>query len=359
MGDGTLRLVASFGSREVDDVGFARFPAGHGLVGLAASNRQLICCRDVTRDPLFVNKAWAVEEQIISCVLVPLVYSERLHGVLAIFTRAPHDFSDEEIGLLRSFGDQAAIAMENARLFEQAATVEALRELARLKTEFLSTVSHELRTPLTLIYGYTELLVNRAHCLSSSQVVDMAAEIHTSTRVMVRMVDDLLDFSRLEQGSLHLQPREVVVSDLLYRLVDTFRRQPGGERIVSQLPDHLVATLDPDRLSQVVTNLLSNALRYATSGPIIVRAAQREDRFRVEVADRGPGIRPEEQPRIWESFYRGADMLTKPVRGSGLGLAVVKHLVELHGGTVGVNSTLGEGATFWLTLPIKERANAA
>ena len=169
--------------------------------------------------------------------------------------------------------------------------------------------------------------------------------------MMVRLVDDLLDFSRLERGQLLLRRRRVAVTDMLTSLVETFRAQPGGERIEVQVPRGLEAQLDADRLGQIVGNLLTNALRYAPEGPIVLRAARRGDELRFEVADRGPGIPSAEQPRIWETFYRGAQGIASSHRGSGLGLAVVKQLVELHGGQVGVRSAPGRGTTFWFTVP--------
>ena len=168
---------------------------------------------------------------------------------------------------------------------------------------------------------------------------------------MVRLVDDLLDFSRMELGRLQLQRRQVNVSEVLGHLVESFRHQPGGERIRSELPEGSEAFEDPERLNQIVSNLLSNALRYAEDGEIVIKAARRNGDLRVDVTDCGAGIPLEEQSRVWDTFYRGSKALNSQNRGSGLGLAVVKHLVELHGGRVGLKSAPGEGTTFWFKLP--------
>jgi len=281
---------------------------------------------------------------------VPLRGRERVLGTLAVLSRGERRFTKADVSVLEAFADQAAVAIENARLFRQAATVEAMRELARLKTEFLSTASHELRTPLSLIHGYSELLKHRAAQMAPEQVATMASEIYAGSRTMVRLVDDLLDFSRLEQGRLPLRRRWVAVREMLGWLIDAFRRQPGGERIVAELDEGEVY-VDPERLSQVVGNLLTNALRYASDGPIVVRATRRDGWLHVQVTDRGPGIPPDEQTRIWEKFYRGSVTRDVQERGSGLGLAVVKHLVELHGGQVSLSSTPGGGTTFCLVVP--------
>ncbi|MCC7104378.1 MAG: HAMP domain-containing histidine kinase, partial [Chloroflexi bacterium] len=244
-----------------------------------------------------------------------------------------------------------AIAIENARLFEQATTVEALRELAQLKAELLNTVSHELRTPLSLIHGYSELLVHRADRLSPAEVAQMSGEIYTSSKTLARLVDDLLDFSHFEHGRLELRQRRLDLGEMLTALAHLFRAQPGGGRIVTDLEANIQVDADPDRLHQVVGNLLSNALAYTTDGAITIRSRREANLARVEVEDHGPGLLPEEVSRIWESFYRGAEAANLPNRGSGLGLTVVRQLVELHGGNVGVRSAPGQGATFWFTLP--------
>ena len=171
---------------------------------------------------------------------------------------------------------------------------------------------------------------------------------------MVRLVDDLLDFSRLEQGQLQIERRRVAMADVLAPLIQAFRAQPGGQRIVADLPAELEAHVDPIRLTQIVSNLLDNALRYAPEGPVILRAMPWRGALRVEVVDRGPGIPPDERPRVWEKFYRTEPALNSPHRGSGLGLAMVKHLVELQGGRVGLSSRPNRGTTFWFTVPIAE-----
>jgi K+-sensing histidine kinase KdpD len=295
---------------------------------------------------------------------LPIKGRERVLGVLVFNTTSPDQYIAAELEYLSSFADQMALAIENARLFEQVAVVEAMGELARLKTEFLSTVSHELRTPLSLILGYAELLMHRAPRLSSNQVIDMAGEIHAGSLTMARLVDDLLDFTRLEQGKIRFHPKRLPLAELLGRLVEPFRLQPGGGRITLDLTFGPEANVDPERFAQVINNLLTNALRYAPDGPI--RVALREQPgdpaadstapgagavLLVEVSDQGPGIPQEEQGRIWEKFYRGTGALLSPTRGNGLGLAVVKHLVELHGGVVGLRSTPGRGSTFWFSLP--------
>jgi signal transduction histidine kinase len=282
-----------------------------------------------------------------------MVYQDRLVGVLtANRLGVVESFNQYDMELLGVFGAQAAVAIENARLFEQATTAEALRELAQLKAELLNTVSHELRTPLSLIHGYAELLMHRVDMLGPAEVAQMSGEIYAGSQTLTRLVDDLLDFARLDHGRLQLRRVRLGLGELLESQAQACRGQPGAERIVLELEPGLVALADMKRLQQAIGNLLSNALLYTAFGPITVRAAQDGGSVLVEVEDHGPGLAPEEVNRVWESFYRGAESAQLPNRGSGLGLTVVKQIIELHGGTVGVRRTDGGGATFWFTLPL-------
>ena len=336
-----------------------RLRLGEGVAGLAAERRRGVIVNDYRASPHAPRIV--LEQSAISAVLgEPIVYQGRLVGVITLGREGGGPpFNGQDLGLLDLFADEAAIAIENARLFEQAARVEPLRELARLKSEFLGIASHELRSPLSLLHGYTELLMHRAPHLSADEVAEMADEMHAGSSLLVRLVDDLLEVSQLEQGQLQLQRRRVALSDVVGSLVQALRSRPSGERISAELPEGLEIDADPHRLGQVVDNLLTNALRYAPGGPIILRAARRGDELRVDVTDRGPGIPPAERARVWEKFYRGKHASLSPHRGAGLGLAVVKELVELHGGRVGVTSTPGGGTTFWFTVPVQEPSHSA
>ena len=241
----------------------ARHPRGHrrrGLSQLAVQDRPV-----------------PDEAGPTSVMAVPLIYQDRLIGVLtANRFGVVESFNRHDLELLEVFGAQAAVAIENARLFEQATTAEALRELAQLKAELLNTVSHELRTPLSLIHGYAELLVHRAEHLDPAEVAQMSGEIYASSRTLARLVDDLLDFSHLDHGRLQLRRKRIALGELLESLARTFGTQPGGERIATELEAGLEVDADPERLHQVVGNLLSNALAYTSRGPIMVRAASRD-----------------------------------------------------------------------------------
>lgn len=338
-------------AHRTDRVATTRIGLTEGAAGAAARLREGMVVEDYRNWHAKIRPV-PDEDGPTSVMAVPILYQDRLIGVLtANRFGMGESFNRHDLELLNVFGTQAAVAIENARLFEQATTAEALRELAQLKAELLNTVSHELRTPLSLIHGYAELLVHRADRLSPAEIAQMSGEIYTSSRTLARLVDDLLDFSHLDHGRLHLRRSRLDLDELLTGLARNFHNQPGGERITTESQPGLLVDADPDRLHQVVGNLLSNALAYTSDGPILVRAVRDGKMIRVDVADQGPGLSAEEVTRVWESFYRGSQAAQLPNRGSGLGLSVVKQLVELHGGDVGVQSAPGQGATFWFTLP--------
>jgi signal transduction histidine kinase/DNA-binding response OmpR family regulator len=322
------------------------FSRGSSGASLGPSPREglEIGASETARDfPLDGTRSWAL----------PICGADgRPTGTVVVVRDEPGPLRVHERALLTEAARLATFALEHTSLVDQAAAAEALRALAGLKSEFLSTASHELRTPLSLVFGYSELLQDRATQLSPDQVTDMAREIQSASRTMIRLVDDLLDYARIEQGQLRLERRWTDVADFLRDLVGGFQARPGGSRIGLRLPERLEARLDPERLAQVVGNLLSNALRYAPDGPIVLWAGLAEGRVEIAVEDVGPGIPPEEQSRVWERFYRGSDAIASPIRGSGLGLAVVKHLVELQNGQVGLRSRPGQGSIFWISLPV-------
>jgi signal transduction histidine kinase len=277
-------------------------------------------------------------------------------------------FDREELLVLKTLADYAAVTLETARLAHETARLhheagqaearremESLREVARLKDEFLGQVSHELRTPLTIIHGYSELIVD-GMLQDGEAIRESADEIHSSSALMLRLVDDLLDTSRLDAGRIELKPVGLDLSNWLIKLVTGFGQATPSHRIVADVCEPSPAiSADPDRLGQVMNNLLSNAARYSPAGSQIrVSADVRDACVEVKVTDQGSGIAAEDCQRIFEKFYRGKHGATLAVRGTGLGLAVARQLVEAHGGSIGVHSTLEQGSTFWVRLPLHQ-----
>jgi signal transduction histidine kinase len=228
-------------------------------------------------------------------------------------------------------------------------------KLDRMKDEFVLTASHELRSPLTSVQGFAELLMMDRDSLTQRQV-ETVEIILDNCRHLVRLLNDLLDLARSDAGRLTIRPRPTQLTPLIDDVVRTLRAQTDGseqtltERIEPNLP---LIEVEPDRIRQILVNLVTNAHEYSPErASIEVTARVADAGVVIEVTDNGPGIPPAQMEHIFERFVRGDAGLTQRVGGTGLGLAISKSLVELHGGTIGVDSEVGRGSTFTVVLPL-------
>lgn len=240
--------------------------------------------------------------------------------------------------------------------------ITRFRRLERMRTEFVANVSHELRTPLTSIRGFTETLLEED--LDPDTRRQFLETIRREAGRLSDLIEDLLDLSRIESGQMSFRPGPVAVATLVADVIDRHRRraEAAGLALEADVPDSLPSVWgDRNRLTQVLHNLIDNAIRYTPGGGrVTVRAEAGSDGYvTVSVADTGPGIPREHLPRLFERFYRVDRARSRSSGGTGLGLSIVKHIVELHGGTVSVTSELGKGSTFRFTVPTAPRAEAA
>jgi two-component system phosphate regulon sensor histidine kinase PhoR len=237
--------------------------------------------------------------------------------------------------------------------------VTELRHTERLRRELTANVSHELRTPLTSIKGFAETLLDGAMkdeetCRRFLTIIDSEADR------LVKLVDDLLDLSHLESKRATLELKPVDLTELVSQTVDKLRPLAEGAGLVLHqvVPGHFEIAADPDRLEQVLTNLIDNAIKYTPpGGQVEVRIQPTDGEVEVSVADTGRGIRAEDLPHVFERFYRVDRSRTRGSGGTGLGLAIAKHIVEAHGGRISVHSRLDEGTTFTFALPRNGASN--
>ena len=315
---------------------------------------EVLIANDLGRDP---EEDRALREAVpaTNALFCPLKTEEETLGVV-VATDRPGGFGQEEADAVTSFADAASLLIRNARLYSRlTGTVEELRRASRLKDYFLQNVNHELRTPLTSIVAWTDLL--------EEQTVDEATlrrglkQARQSSRVLLALIDDLLDLARLDRGTLSLDLSSVSLSDVVSRSIDTVRLMAEGRGvalILAPLPETMPPVrADPLRLQQVLWNLLANAIKFTPRrGRVIVRVEREQQRYLVSVEDDGIGIPEKELTHVFERFRQADGSATRRHSGMGIGLTLSRSLVELHGGAIWADSESGHGSRFTFSLPI-------
>jgi signal transduction histidine kinase len=288
---------------------------------------------------------------------VPLLSEDEVIGVLVVTRKTPGDFEPEIVRLLTTFATQSALAIQNARLFLEIEDKGRQLEVAsRHKSEFLANMSHELRTPLNAILGFSEVLADRLFGEINDKQAEYLRDILESGRHLLSLINDILDLSKIEAGRMELEPTEFDLPGAIENALTLVRERAGrrGITLVREV-DTRVGTIrgDERKVKQIVLNLLSNAIKFTPEGGRIdVRAGVSGGAVEVSVSDTGVGIAPEDQATVFEEF-RQVGTADKKVEGTGLGLALCRKFVELHGGRIRVTSRLGHGSTFTFTLPVR------
>ena len=283
---------------------------------------------------------------------LPMMVGGRCVGGLVIGRFGGPAFPPEQIRLAEFIAWHVGQLLENRRMARRIASLEAQRELARMQDEFVSTVSHELRTPLGFIKGYaTTLLRQDAHWDSAARQ-EFLRIIDEETDRLRELIDNLLDSSRLESGSIGMTREPTRIAPLLRSVAERANDAYPEMVLRVDVPDGLpIIEIDSTRIAQVLDNLLSNAAKYAPGAPVDLRARREGETVVVEVQDEGPGIGPQHLSQMFQRFYRVPDT-QRNVRGTGLGLYICRKIVESHGGQIGVESQAGSGTRFFFTLPV-------
>jgi signal transduction histidine kinase/ActR/RegA family two-component response regulator len=343
-----------------------RIPSGVGAVGLAVRERAPVVTTDLTSDPRIEldaetrTRLQAAPHR--AALVVPLMIHGDVIGALLVGDRAGRVFTGEEVQLVQVFADQAGIALENARLYEEATRRREAEQGARADAEaanrakdhFLATLSHELRTPLTAMLGWTRLL--RTGRLDEVAAARALASVERNTELLTQLIDDMLDVSRIASGKLVLDPRPLDLLVVIDAALDAVRPAADAKAVTVETaldPSAGPVWGDPGRLQQVMWNLLSNAVKFTPArGRVDVRLERVQDGARITVRDTGRGIRADFLPHIFDPFQQADTGSTRRYGGLGLGLAIARQLVEMHGGSIRAESEGdGRGATFTVTLP--------
>jgi signal transduction histidine kinase len=353
-----FRLVEAVGwdethARRVRDLSVAE---GETVMGEAAARRTPIQIADLTDWPSAPLRDAAVAAGLRSVLIVPLVGPQRVLGVLVLQRRTTGEFPPETVRLMQALASQSVLAIQNARLFREIADKsEQLALASEHKSQFLANMSHELRTPLNAILGYAELLVDGVYGQLPDRPRGVLERIQNNGKHLLALINDVLDLAKIEAGQLTLTIEDYSLPEVVKSVVtatEPLAMSKGLKFIAALQSDMPTAHGDARRVSQVFLNLVGNAIKFTDQGEVEIRAAADKGQFVLTVRDTGPGIADTDQDRIFGEFQQIDDTNTRKKGGTGLGLAISKRMVEMQGGTISVESVLGQGSTFRVVLPV-------
>jgi signal transduction histidine kinase len=312
---------------------------------------------DVQADPEYTMTSISQQAGFHTILGVPLLREGNPIGVLILGRTTVRQFTEKQIELATTFADQAVIAIENVRLFEEIQDKSRqVEEASKHKSQFLANMSHELRTPLNAILGYAELVLDGIYGDAPEKMRNVLERIQTNGKHLLGLINDVLDLSKIEAGQLVLSLNDYSIKDMMQGVYVAVEPLAGNKKLDFKLevpPDLPPARGDERRLSQVLLNLVGNAIKFTDTGEVAIKAAAANGSYTVAVTDTGPGIAEADQAKIFEEFQQSESTHTKAKGGTGLGLAIAKRIVELHGGRLWVESTLGSGSKFFFTVPLR------
>jgi signal transduction histidine kinase len=339
-----------------------RIGVGETVVGKAAAERAPIQIPDLLEQSSLVFDI-VVRAGYRAVLTVPLLSPSQIVGALVVRRKEPGEFPTSTIDLLETFADQSVLAIQNARLFreieEKSREVE---EASKHKSQFLANMSHELRTPLNAILGYTELILDSIYGEPSEKMRTVLERLQRNGRHLLGLINDVLDISKIEAGQVTLSLEDYSLSDMVHGVVSAVEPLAAEKLLAFKAevaPDLPTGRGDGRRLSQVLLNLVGNAIKFTDKGEVAIRAFVTNGAFTVAVCDTGPGIAAADQAKIFEEFQQADSSITRKKGGTGLGLSIAKRIIEMHGGRIWVESEPGKGSTFYFTLPVRVEAQTS
>jgi predicted ATPase/signal transduction histidine kinase len=376
VGDVRQELVQVLDHVPVDT--FAALPVG--LVKYVARARQSVVLSDASQQGDFVRDTYIQQESVRSALALPIIHQGNLLGVLYLENNLTAGaFTEDHLEVLRVMSAQLAISLQNAQMYAEVEsarrdleqrvrerTVELEREIkqrelaqaqaieaSRSKSLFLANMSHELRTPLNALIGYSELLVEDMADNEMVDYTDDVSKIHVSARHLLSLINDILDLSKIEARKMELHLERVELSDLVSEVITTVKPSVDrhGNKLVHRCP-RVAITTDRTKLRQVLVNLLSNAAKFTNEGEVGLHVTELPAHVELAVSDTGIGISADQQARLFQAFNQAESNTSAKFGGTGLGLALSRELSILMGGDIRVESEVGKGSTFIVTLPI-------
>jgi signal transduction histidine kinase len=336
--DGDFYAAEAYGySREfMDYIKTIPIKAERGSAsGRALLEGRVVHIADVKTDSVYalIEAQRLGDYRTILCV--PMLREGVPIGVLILTRSEVQPFTDKQIELVTTFADQASIAIENVRLFDEIQDKSRqLEEASQHKSQFLANMSHELRTPLNAILGYTELMADGAYGEPSEKMLGMLKRLEANGKHLLGLINDVLDLSTVRST---LEP--FAADKKLGFKVEVAPQLPSGHG-------------DGCRLTQVLINLVGNAIKFTDAGEVAIKAEANNGKFYVSVRDTGPGISAADHAKLFQEFQQADNAITRKKGGTGLGLAISKRIIEMHGGKIWVESQVGQGSTFAFTLPV-------
>jgi two-component system phosphate regulon sensor histidine kinase PhoR len=339
-----------------------KVPAGHGLIGWVSQNSKSVRVDDVRKDPRFyrgIDQTTGLTT--LNVIAVPLLIARRVIGVLELINKIEGKFDEEDLTVVETLAQSAAVTIENARLvrdlrvhaLELEKAYAELKEADHLKSEMVQNVSHELRAPLTFILGYIELLMSNDFGQMTDDQQKAMDVVHRKCMLLNKIVNDIVTLQKLEIAGLNLQA--VSLNTLLTQTLQAaqFSAQEAQQTLTTDMPSHDVqVAADEQRLSQVLDNLVNNAIKFSKPGGTITLRLRDERSFtRIEVQDMGIGVPADKLEKIFDRFYQADGSSTRRYGGVGLGLAICKSILTAHGGKIWAESETGKGSRFIFTLP--------
>jgi len=357
---GEFRFSATWNARPeyVRAIEHAQLTLGKGATGRSAATGQPVQIPDVLAEPDYPFRDLLARENYRAVLSVPMIHDGRTLGTVSLVRKTPGAFSDEQVRLLTTFANQTTLAIEHARLYRDVREKgQMLEEASRHKSEFLANMSHELRTPLNAIIGFSEVLLDPSLAVPDKERGQFLEDILSSGKHLLSLINDILDLSKVEAGRMELHCAPFNLPLAIESAVSLVRERASRHGIALNLSvDDALGEIvaDERKVRQILLNLLANAVKFTPAGGRVeVAAVPAGAVVELSVRDTGIGIAPEDQAAVFEEFRQVGGHHNQKREGTGLGLALAKRFVELHGGTIRVQSAVGQGSTFTFTVPVQ------
>jgi signal transduction histidine kinase len=325
-------------------------------IGQAASQRAPLQIADLQQEPPSEILELVVRAGYRAVLIVPLLGAERIVGALVVRRKRPGEFPKQTIDLLQTFAAQSVLAIQNAHLFHEIEDKSRqLAEASQHKSQFLANMSHELRTPLNAILGYTELILDDIYGETPAKMRGVLDRVQRNGKHLLGLINDVLDLSKIEAGQLTLSLSEYSLKNVIQTVFSAIEPLASEKQlaikidVARELPQ---GRGDERRLTQVLLNLVGNAIKFTDIGEVSIKGSSANGSFNVAVRDTGPGISTADQAKLFQEFQQADNSITKKKGGTGLGLAISRRIIEMHGGRIWVESSPGNGSTFAFTLPV-------